>query len=165
MLDEPPLIVAGGANVQRRSTIELHDRAVAALRETVMLGRHGEPPGVLDSTLRATLAGAPLLHDGLRTDRPDPHVALPPGHRVVATLCLLGTRPAANPRPTLDATPRAGEPSVGADLAAGEPTVLALAGPGALARATGISHASPGAVTDLWRAWVAIASTHDKPSL
>jgi urease accessory protein len=165
VLDEPPLIVAGGANVQRRSTIELHDGAVAALRDTVGLGRHGEPPGVLDSTLRATLAGGPLLHDGLRIDEPDPYVALPAGHRVITTLCLLGTRPAVNPPPTLDAAPSAREPPVSADPARGEASVLALAGPGALARATGISRASPSALTELWQMWVKIASTHDKPSL
>ena len=75
-----------------------------------MLGRAGEGPGRLDSELRATLDGTPLLHDALRIEpaASDAYVALPPGHRVVGTACLLGVP--------------------------GEP---ALAGPGALRRATG----------------------------
>ena len=48
VLDEAPLIVAAGADVERRCTIELGAGAVAALRETVVLGRDGEPPGTLD---------------------------------------------------------------------------------------------------------------------
>jgi urease accessory protein len=133
VLDEAPLIVAAGADVERRCTIELAAGAVAALRETVVLGRDGEPPGVLDSTLRATLAGRALLHDGLRL-RPggaDAHVALPPAHRVVATITLLGAR---------------------AETAAGG--VLALARPGALRRATGPSLAGvEAALADTWSAW------------
>lgn len=150
VLDDAPLIVAAGAQVRRRSTIELQEGAVVAIRETVTLGRHGEPPGALDSTLRATLAGTPLLHDRLCVERPDPHVALPPGHRAVTTLCLLGTRPADH------------QPAPDADLAGGLPTVLALAGPGALARSSGISGASSGALAELWRVWMAIASTHEQ---
>jgi urease accessory protein len=110
VLDEPPLIVAHGADVTRRARIELERDAVATVRDIVVLGRAGEGPGRLDSELRATLDGAPLLHDALRIEpaASDAHVALPPGHRVVGTACLLG--------------------------APGEP---ALAGPGALRRATG----------------------------
>ncbi|MDX6719845.1 MAG: urease accessory protein [Solirubrobacteraceae bacterium] len=136
VLDEGPLIVAAGADVERRCTIELEAGAVAALRETVVLGRDGEPPGTLDSALRVTLAGCALLHDGLRvgaaTGRDDVHVALAPGHRVVVTACLLGMRP---------------EP---------DPDVLMLEGPGALRRASGTSLASvDAAVDELWRGWSA----------
>jgi urease accessory protein len=110
VLDEPPLIVAEGAHVTRRTRIELAAGAVATVTDIVVLGRAGEGPGRLDSVLRATLDHAPLLHDALRIEpaASDAHVALPPGHRVVGTACLLGER--------------------------GEP---ALAGPGALRRATG----------------------------
>jgi urease accessory protein len=97
VLDEGPLIVAAGAFVERRCTIELEAGAVAALRETVVLGRDGEPPGALDSATRVTLTGAALLHDGLRLDPAAgdvAHVALPPAHRVVASAALLGMRPA-----------------------------------------------------------------------
>jgi urease accessory protein len=110
ILDEPPLIVAEGADVTRRVTIELANDAIVAMRDVVVLGRAGEGRGRLDSVTRATLAGAPLLHDALRIEpaADDAYVALPPGHRVLGTACLLG--------------------------APGEP---ALAGPGALRRASG----------------------------
>jgi urease accessory protein len=109
-LDEPPLIVAEGADVTRRTRIELARDAVATVKDIVVLGRAGEGPGRLDSELRATIDGTPLLHDALRIEpaASDAYVALPPGHRVVGTACLLG--------------------------APGEPP---LAGPGALRRATG----------------------------
>jgi urease accessory protein len=150
VLDDAPLIVAGGAHVRRCSTIELQHGAVAAIRDAVTLGRHGEPLGALDSTLRVTLAGKPLLHDRLCVERPDPHVALPAGHRAVTTLCLLGTRPADH------------EPAADADRAGDGPSVLALAGPGALARCSAISGASSDGLAELWRAWTAIASSHDQ---
>jgi urease accessory protein len=130
VLDEAPLIVAAGAAVTRRCTVELHDGAVAALRETVVLGRDGEPPGTLDSVLRATLGGRPLLHDGLRLGgAQDAHVALAPAHRVLGTVCVLGLRPA-------------------------ESAAFALAGPGALRRASGPSLAGvDAALAATWRAW------------
>ena len=135
LLDEGPLIVAAGANVERRCTIELAAGAVCALRETVVLGRDGEPPGALDSTLQVTLAGAALLHDGLRIDpqhaSDDAHVALAPGHRVVCSAVLLGIRPPALPGGAQE-----------------------LRGPGALLRATGPSVAAtePG-IAEAWDAW------------
>ncbi|MEA2155686.1 MAG: urease accessory protein [Solirubrobacteraceae bacterium] len=137
VLDEAALIVAAGADVTRRCTVELGRGAVAALRESVVLGRDGEPPGALDSVLRVTLAGRPLLHDGLRACAAsaisDAHVALAPGHRVLSTVCLLGLRPE------------------GAEA-------FALAGPGALRRATGPSLAGvEAAIAPTWLAWSARA--------
>jgi hypothetical protein len=88
---------------------------------------------MLDSSLRVTLAGRALLHDGLRFGAAagsDDHVALAPGHRVVVTACVLGLRP----QPSHD--------------------VLTLDGPGALRRASGTSLADvDAAVDELWRAW------------
>jgi urease accessory protein len=134
VLDEGPLIVAAGATVQRRCTIELAAGAVAALRETLVLGRDGEPPGALDSSLRVTLDGRPLLHDGLRfgaaSEGDDAYVARAPGERVVCTISLFGRRPPA----------RRG--------------VLMLEGPGGLARATGRSLAPVERLLGAaWRSW------------
>ena len=86
ILDEPPLIVPAGADVLRTTRIALAAGAVAAWRDTVVLGRAGEGPGRLEATTRVTLAGAPLLHETLRIDpeRGDAYVALgarAPGHR------------------------------------------------------------------------------------
>jgi urease accessory protein len=139
VLDEAPLIVAAGADVVRRCAVELADGAVAALRESVVLGRDGEPPGAtLDSALQATLAGRVLLHDGLRfgaaSAAADVHVALGPGHRVLGTACLLGLRPAA--------------------------PATQLAGPGALTRASGASLAAvDAALVRTWREWSDLCST------
>jgi urease accessory protein len=94
VLHEPPLIVAEGADVVRRTRIELADGAVAAVRDVVVLGRAGEAPGRLDSELRVTHAGRALLHDALRLDRAavGDRVALRPGDRLLGCVCLLGTR-------------------------------------------------------------------------
>ncbi len=130
VLDEAPLIVAAGADVERHMTLTLGAGAVVALRDTVILGRDGERPGTLSSALRATLEGRVLLHDGLRLRDGDAHVALAPGHRVLTTISLLGLRP---------------DPS---------PGVLALAGAGALARFSGAALAEVEAAEgDLWRRW------------
>ena len=95
VLEEPPLIVAAGADVERSAALTLAVGAVAALRETVVLGRSGECGGRLVSTLRVRDDDGVVLHDALVLDpataREDPHVALPPGDRVAGTLCLLGT--------------------------------------------------------------------------
>ena len=137
VLDEAPLIVAAGADVERAMTLALGPGAVAALRETVILGRDGERPGALASTLRVTLDGRALLHDGLCLGDGDAHVALAPGHRVLTTICLLGLRP---------------EPERG---------VLALEGPGVLARFSGASLAGvDGALGDLWERWALRARSH-----
>lgn len=142
VLDEGPLIVAAGADVVRRCSIELASGAVAALRETFVLGRHGEPPGMLDSALRATLAGAALLHDGCRVRGEDPHVALAPGHRVATTVGLLGTAPQARAE------------------------IFELEGPGGLARVTGTSLAAVDATVDpLWRAWSRAALDADRSAV
>lgn len=94
VLEEAPLIVTAGADVERRATVELAAGAVAALRDVVILGRCGEPGGQLVSTLRVTDEAGVVIHDTVRLDpataRQDAHVALPPGHRVAGTLCLLG---------------------------------------------------------------------------
>jgi urease accessory protein len=137
ILDEAPLIVAAGADVVRRCTVELAGGAVTAIRETVVLGRDGEPPGTLDSVLRATLGDRVLLHDGLRVDAASAsaavHIALAPGHRVLSTACVLGLRP---PSPA-----------------------LALAGPGGLHRASGVSLAAvDAAIAGTWRAWCDLSS-------
>jgi hypothetical protein len=77
VLDEAPLIVAAGAEVERRCTVALGPSATPRC-ETIVL----EPAGMLDSDLQVTLGGIVLLHDGLRFGpAPAAHVALAPGHR------------------------------------------------------------------------------------
>lgn len=92
ILNEAPLIVAEGADVLRRVEIALMAGARATVRDIVVLGRAGEGRGRIDSVLRATIDGEPLLHDALRIEpaAADAYVALPPGHRVVGTVAGLG---------------------------------------------------------------------------
>lgn len=137
VLDEAPLVVAAGAEVRRRTTVELQPGGVAALREMVVLGREGEGAGALDSSLRATLGPSALLHDALRlgpsSSHDHRHVALSPGHRIVSTACLLG---------------------VGPPDGCVQPAVRKLHGPGALMRATGVSLAGVEmAGAGVWQAW------------
>ncbi len=135
VLDEGPLIVAAGATVRRRCAVQLDAGAVALLREVVVLGRDGEPPGTLDAVLRVTYDGAALLHDALRLGPGggDAHVALAPGHRVVATVCMLGERPPADAPPA---------------------SVHALAGPGALLRCSGATLATvESRLAATWASW------------
>ncbi|MGI8730619.1 MAG: urease accessory protein UreD, partial [Solirubrobacteraceae bacterium] len=105
VLEDAPLIVCAGADVERLTTLTLCGGAVAALRDTVVLGRDEEDGGRLLSTLRAVDEEGVLLHDALALDPAtsarDAHVALAPGHRATATLCLLGAVTDIDPRHAL----------------------------------------------------------------
>jgi len=92
-------VLSGGADVTREVRIELATGSVAVLRETLVLGRTGEPGGRLLQTSRATLDGHPLLAEDLDLApsqlRPG---ALGPW-RVVDTLSILGRRAPGIPPP------------------------------------------------------------------
>ncbi|MFP5361906.1 MAG: urease accessory protein UreD [Thermoleophilia bacterium] len=98
VLEEAPLIVAAGADVERSVRVELAPGAVAALRDVVILGRCNEARGRLAGILRVDDEAGVVLHDALLLDpataRQDARVALAPGHRAAATLCLLGAETA-----------------------------------------------------------------------
>jgi urease accessory protein len=113
-----PLILTSGCDLVASIELELDDGAAALLRETVVLGRHGEAGGRYRSALRCDLAGAPLLREAVLLDGTSGVTASPlvlGGARSYGTLALLGARPAGAP-------------------ADGE---LDLAGPGRLLRAIG----------------------------
>jgi urease accessory protein len=113
-----PLILAAGCDLVASVELELAEGAVALLRETVVLGRHGETAGRYRSSLRCDLGGVPLLRESVVLDGASPVTASPlvlGEARSYATLALLGTRPEAPP---------------GDDE-------LELAGPGRLLRALG----------------------------
>lgn len=88
-----PFVVADGADVERRTRVDLAPGARAVLRETLVLGRTGEAGGRVRTTTDARLAGRPLLVEtfalGPATVR-DP--ALLGGARCLDTLLLLGAR-------------------------------------------------------------------------
>lgn len=153
VLEDAPLVLAAGADVLRRVTVELEHGAAAALREIVVLGRDGEGSGALDSALRVTLDSSALLHDALRltpaSERYHAHVALPPSHRVACTAYLLGLM-----RRELSDQPKADSSGLGFAQTSLGTVVLDLHGPGALARATGVALAgSERGIAGAWAAW------------
>lgn len=84
-----PFVVAGGADVERRTAVELAPGAALALRETLVLGRYGEPAGRLHQHTVVQSEDRPVLIEDLPLD---PHTAplLLGGHRVLSTVLLAG---------------------------------------------------------------------------
>ncbi|WP_133798633.1 urease accessory protein UreD [Kribbella caucasensis] len=67
-----PFVVAEGAEVDRSTSIRLGAGSRAALRESLVLGRHGEAGGALRTTTRVALGDEELLVE---------HLDLSPGRR------------------------------------------------------------------------------------
>ena len=82
-----PFVVAEGAEVARRLTVELSDAASLSLRETLVLGRHGEGPGHLLNRTDVLRDGRPVLVEEL-----DAAVGLG-GHRVLDQLLCVSHPP------------------------------------------------------------------------
>lgn len=111
-----PFVVAEGAKVRRRTTVRLAWGARLALREVLVLGRHGEASGVLDQEL--TVLGphdVPVLSEQLDV-APSTSRLLLGGARTMGTVLLVGER--------LDAT----DEGVRLDLEADGTVVRRLAG-------------------------------------
>lgn len=129
-----PFVVADGASVNRRTTLDLDDGAAALVRELLVLGRSHETGGRLRAQARATHNHTPLLVEDIDLRDPD-HRSVPGilgDTRVVGTVMLLGARPT-----TL--TP---------------PYETPLAGPGALARSlTSDAHLADHDLADAWNRW------------
>jgi urease accessory protein len=112
-----PLVAHAGCRHRSMARLDLAAGATAVWTESVALGRHGEPAGDVELRLDVELAGRPLLRDGLRAGPSAAGAGGPAmlaGARHVGTVALLGRDGAGD---------------------GDEPAVMALAGPGALARA------------------------------
>lgn len=130
-----PFVLTAGADVQRDTRIEMAASARVLLSESLVFGRTYESGGgPLQATLRADLAGRPLLVEDLdlrdvaHRDRP----GMLGGRRAMTSAFLLGVRPSAStgPHETL------------------------LAGPGALARViTMQAHEADPAIDATWDRW------------
>ncbi|PRZ43935.1 urease accessory protein [Antricoccus suffuscus] len=135
-----PFVVAGGADVLRRTEIELADGASMLLRELLVLGRHNEVGGCVRSMLEASLASVPLLVEDL--DLREPLRRSAPGilgsARVLGTVALLGVcRP---PSECVHET--------------------SLAGPGALARCIATdAHTAWNQLAPVWRRWHGVVNS------
>jgi urease accessory protein len=89
-----PFVVSHGANVRRRTVIDLDEGAVACLRETIVLGRTGETGGAIRSHMSVRRSQKTLLEEDL--DLTDIGVRRLPGilgsARVIDSAILLGMR-------------------------------------------------------------------------
>lgn len=85
-----PFVVSAGARVRRTTRVVVADGAQVALREVVVLGRHGEQAGALDQSTTCTDEhGGPLLVERLDVDAARVG-ALLGGHHVLATVAAFG---------------------------------------------------------------------------
>ena len=60
-----PVIATAECAHRQRAWVDLHPTSRLRWRELLVLGRQGESPGALESVLRITVDGIPLLHHGL----------------------------------------------------------------------------------------------------
>lgn len=89
-----PLIVADGAQVNRRTEVNVADGGRLLLRDTLALGRTAAVTGALVCSTRMHLAGRPALAEDLQLDATSiTHPGITGGHRVVDTLTALGFVP------------------------------------------------------------------------
>ena len=87
-----PLVACGGCCHRSRSTVDLGEGAAAVWYEACALGRSGERAGAVQLRLDVTLAGRPLLRDGLRYPDGAETPAVLAGHRHTGSVHLLGRR-------------------------------------------------------------------------
>lgn len=127
-----PFVVTEGADVERHSSFTLEAGARAVIRETVVLGRHGERGGRLVSALSMVDGDGPILIERLDVHGSAPEPGVLGGNRVLDAVIAAGFRPPARP---------------------GD---LEFEGAGAMARhLSDHTHGSP--LDSVWNAWAAHA--------
>lgn len=83
-----PWVSAAGSDVARSTRVALDVGASAVLRETVVLGRHGEQPGALVSHTHVVREGHEVLVEEVHADDLTPRLGA--GHRVLDQVLALG---------------------------------------------------------------------------
>lgn len=151
-----PFVVAEGADVRRRTRLEMAEGARAVLRETTVLGRAGERGGAVRVRTDVTLAGRDLLVEDLDLT---PGSRTGPGvlgaWRVLDVVSAFGFRPGAEaPEHGAAAGPSAGRGH-------GVAHRMDLAGPGAVVRFLG-GQAHLSTVGGAASAWVAEARPSER---
>lgn len=87
-----PFVVSAGARVVRTTTIRMGWDSSLAMRETLVLGRHGEQTGeVRQDVVASGQNGVPILHESLDIG-PESSPLLLGGRRVVGSVLALGHR-------------------------------------------------------------------------
>ncbi|GAA1535241.1 urease accessory protein UreD [Nocardioides humi] len=84
-----PFVVAAGAEVDRTLRVRLAAGAVLAIRESLVLGRHGEGPGRVRQRTEVLAGTEPVLVEELDLD-PATAPALLGGHRVLSSVLVAG---------------------------------------------------------------------------
>jgi urease accessory protein len=87
-----PLVACGGCCHRSRSTVDLDEGAAAVWYEACTFGRSSERAGAVQLRLDVTLAGRPLLRDGLKYPDGAETPAVLGGHRHTGSVHLLGRR-------------------------------------------------------------------------
>lgn len=130
-----PFVVSAGADVSRRTRIDVAGTGRALVHETLVLGRSYEATGgPLRSTVVGSVGGRPVLVEDLdlRGSASTGAPGVLGAHRVLASTFLLGARP---------------------EQCSGTVETV-LHGPGALARAlAGHAHEAEAAVAGTWEHW------------
>ena len=123
-----PFVVASGARTRRATEVTLEAGATLLMRETVVLGRHGEVGGRVLSHLRIDQDGSPVLIEQLDGDAAEPRVGVLGTSRLIDAVVAAGYRP-----PSDSAT-------------------LVFEAPGAMARHLG-AEAHRSGLDDVWESW------------
>lgn len=98
LYDPGPTIVASGACLHAATTIAVAEHGRAALREVLVLGRHGEPGGQVTSRLDVEHAGRVLLRESIDLPEPRARMAVDRGARAVGgVLAVALDRPTTHP--------------------------------------------------------------------
>lgn len=134
-----PFVATAGASSRRSTEIVLGLGAAVLLRETIVLGRHGEKGGEILSDSRIEDESGPLLLERLEVDAATPEAGILGAHRVIDSIVAIGYHP---------------PPS---------PGVLVLETPGGIARHLGDeTHAS--GLDGVWETWRAALTEVDELS-
>lgn len=123
-----PFVISAEARARRRTELVLGPDAAVLLRETLVLGRHGEIGGAIESGVTAAGDDGPFLVERLEADGAFPGPGILGAHRVVDSVIAIGYRPPTGP---------------------GD---LVLEQPGAVARFLG-QHAHASGLDAVWSAW------------
>lgn len=90
-----PFVVTDGADAERRTSLTLGSDARAVIRETLVLGRHGERGGRLSSSLDVFDSGGPILVERLEAAGSAPEPGVLGSNRVIDSVTAVGFRPPA----------------------------------------------------------------------
>ena len=93
-----PFVVTDGADVERVSTLTLEPDARAVIRETLVLGRHGERGGRLISAQEVVDESGPVLVERLEADGNAPEPGVLGSVRVIDAVVAVGFRPPTRPK-------------------------------------------------------------------